>query len=340
MIRLAIVGVGWAGSRHVEAIRELGGRVEAACLVDADAAFLKEKAAEFGIGKTYADFEAALRDPDVDAVDICTPHPLHCPMAIRAAEAGKHVLVEKPMAMSVEEATRMMDAADRAGVKLYVAENLPYTPMSRFLREVVQSGRYVGEVVTASFAAGFRAPNFGYPGRRGWLTKPDQGGTGTWMLQGIHSVAQMRFVFGEVETVYVREHHAASFGRLDIEGTMTGMLGLEKGFQVAVVQSCEVALKGVLGGYAIHGDRGSVRAMAERCEVFPAEGEPFEVAYPASGLSDYALELAAFADYISDGVEGPTSAASERRSLSVVQAGYESAQSGQPVRLRARFGDL
>ena len=67
MIRLAIVGVGWAGSRHVEAIRELGGRVEAACLVDADAAFLKEKAAEFGIGKTYADFEAALRDPDVDA---------------------------------------------------------------------------------------------------------------------------------------------------------------------------------------------------------------------------------------------------------------------------------
>lgn len=93
------------------------------CLVDTDVDFLRARAAELAIGKTYTTLQAALDDEAVDAASICTPHILHCPLALEAAAARKHILCEKPIALTVEDATRMNDAAERSGVRLYVAEN-------------------------------------------------------------------------------------------------------------------------------------------------------------------------------------------------------------------------
>lgn len=342
MLRIAILGVGWAGMHHVEAIRELGRNVTVHCLVDSDADHLRTKAEELGIQRTYKDVSDALSDPEVDAVSICLPHSLHCEVALAAAQAGKHILVEKPMALTVEEATRMIEVTEAAGVKLYVAENASYSPMSAFLREIVRSGSYIGEVVAASVVKGFRGVPYGYHGRRAWLSTPEMGGTGAWMLQGIHSVAQLRFVLGEVETVYMGEYHARSFTPTGLEGTMSGLLTMERGFRVALLQTCEVRLKGKLGGYVLHGDRGSIWASEDECEVSSEElGErPVRLNYPKAALSPYALEMDAFANYVTCGIEGPTTGRSERKSLAVVQAGYESVHSGQPVNLKARFGDL
>ena len=79
MLRTAIIGVGWAGTRHVQAIRELGRKVSIECLVDSDPDFLAAKSKELNVAKTYVDYHDALADPDVDAVSICLPHALHCP---------------------------------------------------------------------------------------------------------------------------------------------------------------------------------------------------------------------------------------------------------------------
>jgi len=149
MLKLAIVGCGWAGTRHLEAVRELGDKVEAAGLVDSDEAHLQKKAGEFGIQNVYANYAEALKDPEFDAIDICSPHRFHCEQAVAAAEAGKSVLVEKPMALTVAEATRMLEAAAANGVRLYVAESAVYAPLAAFLREVVQAGRkhFAGEAV-------------------------------------------------------------------------------------------------------------------------------------------------------------------------------------------------
>ncbi len=342
MLRLAIIGIGWAGERQVQAIRELGRTVTIECVVDNDPVFLRQKADELGIEKTYTNYQDALNDPDVEAVSICTPHDFHCPMSLAAVAAGKHILCEKPLAMNVADATRMIEAAEQHGVKLYIAENWSYTPVAQFLRQVVETGEYVGEITAASIAYGFQAKNFGYPGRRDWLTLPEKGGTGTWMLQGIHAMAQMRYIFGEVETVYMKEYHASSFQRPDIEGTMSGLLTLQSGVNVSVLHTCEVELKNRLGGYMIYGDRGSVHAHHEGCDVYHAENgsRPEFVAYPHAELSEYALEIEAFADYVLAEVVGPTTGRSERKSLAIVQAGYESAQTGQPVHLRDRFGEL
>lgn len=349
MLRIAILGVGWAGTRHVQAVRELREKrvrddVAATCLVDNDGEFLAQKAAKLGIDKTYLDYRQALNDPAVDAVSICLPHALHCPVAVEAAAAGKHVLVEKPMAMTVAEATRMIEAANRHGVKLFVAENEPYSASSRMLREIVQTGRYIGELTAAHLARGFRAPDYGYEGRRAWLSTPERGGTGTWMLHGVHSVAQLRFILGEVATVYVREHKARSFQRKDIEGTMSGLLTLESGIHVSVLQTAETHLVHNLRGYTLYGDQGVVRSGREGIEVFSTALDPEEravtIAYPTAAVSPYAEEIAAFADYVAGIRTGPTTGESERRSVAVIEAGYASAESGRPVELSVRFGDL
>ena len=344
MLRTAILGVGWAGTRHVQAIRELARKVTVECLVDNDPDHLRAKAKELDVKKTYTDYHDALADPDVDAVSICLPHALHCPIALEAASAGKHVLCEKPVAMTVAEATQMIDVAKAHDVTLYVAENVVYTSMSKTLREIVSTGRCVGELTFASMVKGFRALQYGYPGRRAWLSTPELGGTGTWTLHGIHSMAQLRFVLGEVETVYIREHRASSFSRTDLEGTMSGLLTMASGIHVSVVQSCETRVKGNLRGYAIHGDQGSLRAWREGYEVFGEQfsghDESWVFDYPQETLSSYAQEMEAFADYVAGVSVGPTTAESERRSLAIVQAGYESARSGSPINLKERFGDL
>jgi predicted dehydrogenase len=96
MWRMAIVGVGWAGTRQIEAVRELGRKVAVECLVDSDTAHLRAKADEFGIAKTCTTLADALADPDINAVSICLPHDLHEPAAAAAAAAGKQILCEKP----------------------------------------------------------------------------------------------------------------------------------------------------------------------------------------------------------------------------------------------------
>ena len=339
-LRIAILGVGWAGAKHVEAIRELGCGLVVDCLVDHDPTFLATQCSELGVEKSYSRSEEALQDAEVDAVSICLPHRFHCEVTVQSAEAGKHVLVEKPMAVTVDEATRMIDSANQNDVKLYVAENRPYHPMSHRLREIVASGDPIGEILSAAMVTGFRAETYGYPGRRAWLAKPEEGGSGQWLLNGIHDVAQLRSIFGEMTDIYLREHHASNDNRSDVEGTMVGQMTAAAGYQVSILQSREMHLKGGLRGITIYGDRGTLRTTETGYDLFDTEGHQDSFPWPEMPLSDYAQEMDAFVRYVREGDVGLTSAESERRSLAIVQAGYESAESGEVVRLEERFGVL
>jgi phthalate 4,5-cis-dihydrodiol dehydrogenase len=138
VLRLGIVGLGTAGRSllaPIEAHRET--RLVAVC--DPAAPDAAEVAARFG-ARTYASIEALLDDPDVDAVYIATPTELHEQHAVLAAQARKHVLVEKPMAIELAQAQRMIDAAERAGVVLLVGHSHSYDEPYRAMREVIASG--------------------------------------------------------------------------------------------------------------------------------------------------------------------------------------------------------
>jgi len=344
MLRLAILGVGWAGQRQIHAVRELNRKVTIECAVDNDAPFLANQAQTLGIDKTYTDYRHALNDPDVNAVSICLPHDIHHTVATDAAAAGKHILCEKPIAITVAQATDMIRAADAHRVKLYVAENAVYTARAKLLRRLVREGTYIGNLTSALKIGGFAAPVYGYPGRRAWLASKDRGGGGMWILQGIHSMAELRFVLGEVTVVYMQEHHAPSFQRTDLEATMSGLLTMAAGIHVFVLQTAETRLPGNVGGYVIHGDEGTIRAGKDHVEVFSSridsDKEPLVLQYPPQQLSEYAQEIEAFADYVAGVSVGPTTAHSERRTLAIIQAGYESAQTGRTINLKERFGDL
>ena len=334
MVRIAVVGIGWAGSRHVQAADELKGRVSITALVDDDAEHLRAIAADLhSDARLVTDLEEALAAPDVDAVSICTPHALHAPQAIRALEAGKHVLVEKPMATSVGEADRMLAAADANDRRLYVAESAVYEPLTRAVRELLDE-QTIGAPLAASFAQGFRAPDFGYDGRRRWLTVPELGGTGTWMLHGVHSVARIRHVFGEIAAVYLAEHHGASFRRTDLEGTMTGVLTTTDGLAVSIVQSCETQVPQGFSGFVVHGESGTLHGHGETVDIIRPDGVDRR-AVETDGPNAFAREIEAFADYVETGRAGPTTGTSERQSLAVVEAGYESARTGRAVEVSA-----
>ncbi len=146
-IKAAVFGAGFVGRVHIEGIRRLG-NVEVAAVV----ASTDEKAAKLGeqlsIPKSAGDYRRILEDPAIDAVHICTPNALHLPMAIDALRAGKHVLCEKPLAVSSDEARQMVAAAGKAGKRNCTFHNLRYYPMVQQMRRMREAGE-LGEILVA-----------------------------------------------------------------------------------------------------------------------------------------------------------------------------------------------
>jgi predicted dehydrogenase len=336
-LRAACVGAGWAGTTHMEAALEVPHAIRYTCIVDSDAPHLNETADRFGVKTRHTKLEDALRDPDVDAVDISAPHRLHMPMAVAAARAGKHVMVEKPMGMDVAECTAMIKAADSAGVALFVAENVAYEPRTQFMRAAVASVERIGQITSASVTAGFRAERgYAYPGRRAWLALPGDGGTGTWLLHGIHTLAGMRQVFGEFESIYMTEHRTTANPRQDVEGTLTALLTTREGVGVLLTQTSETKLDDALEGYTVHGERGTLRALRRGWRLYGGS-EPSAVRpYPDAAANSYARELEAFAEMAAGG-DVPTSGRSERRSMGVAEGGLRSLAQRRPVLLEEEF---
>jgi predicted dehydrogenase len=319
--RICVVGAGWAGSRQIEAAAELGAAVEVAALVDSDVEHARGVADRFGIESVHAEYHSILSDDTIDAVSVCTPHDSHRDLAVSAAAAGKHVLCEKPLALSVQDGIEMNEMAERHGITLFVAENDCYTELARFLRNAVTD--LVGDVLHVSVRSGFRNPDFAYAGRRSWLTQPERGGTDTWMLQGTHTIAQIRFAFGEIAEVFMSSHSGSSFRRTDIDASMTGTLVLEDGLAINFIQTSEIDFDD-LRTYTIHGSHGSLKANSKGYRLIGTE-EPEFVQFASNGMSPYAREIEAFIANVRKEAVGPTTGRSELRTLAVVQAGYDSA---------------
>src|SRR5438270_9583196 len=162
MVRIGIVGIGFMGMIHYLGARKArGAQVTALCSRDAKklAGDWRGIRGNFGdpgdrvdLGqlKRYERFDDLLADPDVDLVDVCTPPDRHEPMAVAALKAGKHVLVEKPIALEPAAADRMVAAARSAGRLLMVAHVLPFFPEFAFAAWAVRGGAY-GALLGAHF---------------------------------------------------------------------------------------------------------------------------------------------------------------------------------------------
>lgn len=146
---VAVLGTGWVSGQHIRAF-EMNPNSKVTAIVSRTEERALEKIREHSLKdcKPYADYEACLRDRDVDIVCICTPNHLHCEQAVMAANAGKHLLVEKPLANTWEEALQMQDAVKRANVKTLVSYVLHFNPMLVTAKNLVKEG-YLGKLFYA-----------------------------------------------------------------------------------------------------------------------------------------------------------------------------------------------
>lgn len=184
MLGVGILGAGFFGAFHARAIAEIPDiSVVAACAEEL--ALAEAFAAEHG-GKPYGDWRAMLDDKSVDAVAITAPHHLHCELAVAALAAGKHVLLEKPMALSVTECSRIIAAAEGSRRKLMVAQIMHFVWPCLVAREILDRGE-LGRPVTGSSSL---QKIWMEQNRRGWHLDPLTGG-GMLMTAGIHALDQL-----------------------------------------------------------------------------------------------------------------------------------------------------
>lgn len=182
-MRVGVLGRGFMGRTHLKALAEIP---------DVEVAAASE------IAKVIA-------DPDVDAVDICLPTNLHAPVALEALRAGKHVLVEKPMALDIETSRQMIEAAKKQKRVLMIAHVLRFFPMYLALGDILASGR-IGAPHSAMFRRRCGAPAWG-----AWLTDPEQSGGGIFDLL-IHDMDLCLHFFGKPETVMATGYEALADG--------------------------------------------------------------------------------------------------------------------------------
>jgi predicted dehydrogenase len=143
-IRVAIVGCGRISDLHQIGYR---GREDAkiVAVCDTNKTHAKKKAKEWGVEKVYGDYQQVLEDKEVDVVELLTPHHLHCSMTVQAAQAGKHISVQKPMALSAAEADEMIAAADKAGVVLRIYETFVYYAPAMRAKQMIEAGE-IGDI--------------------------------------------------------------------------------------------------------------------------------------------------------------------------------------------------
>jgi predicted dehydrogenase len=205
-MKLAVLGLGFMGSTHVKALQNIQG-VELASVCSYDEIALSGdfrhiqgnlggpgELMDFSRVRKYREIEQALADPDIDAVDLCLPTDLHAAAAIEALRAGKHVLVEKPMALDGVAADRMIAEAERSGKILMTAQVLRFLPPYIALRQAISQGQ-LGLVRSAVFRRRCAAPAWG-----GWLKRPELSGGGVFDLL-IHDVDMALHLFGKPERV-------------------------------------------------------------------------------------------------------------------------------------------
>ena len=199
-IKTGVIGTGFIGPAHIEALRRLG-FVEVAALADVDRKTAEQKAAMLGVPKAYGNWRELLADKDLDVVHICSPNFLHYEMAKAALEAGKHVICEKPLTLTISEAEELVHLAGTKGLLNAVHFNIRFYPLMRQLKEMVLRGE-IGEVFAVH--GSYLQDWLFYPTDYNWRLEPEMSGESRAVADiGSHWIDLIEYVTGlEITEVF------------------------------------------------------------------------------------------------------------------------------------------
>ena len=185
-VKIGFVGAGGIARFQMSKLKTLAD-VEIVGVADVNASALELAKKEIGVEKTFADWKDLLKVKGLDAISVCTPNKLHCEPTVAALNAGMHVLVEKPMAMTAKEAAKMVESAKKNKKLLQIAFQWRFTPVAQMLRKQVESGS-LGDIVYVRVQALRRRgiPNWGVFGRKDWQGGGPMSDIGVHLLEMAH----------------------------------------------------------------------------------------------------------------------------------------------------------
>lgn len=346
-VRLGIIGAGSIGKIHADHFARIPG-VEVAAITDMSRELARKVAAEKGITKVPDTAEALLADPDIDAVIIGVPNKWHAPLAIAAIEAGKHILLEKPMALHAADAKAIV-RAQRSHRKVFmVGHQMRFTWWALAARERVARGE-LGAIHYAK-CGWFRRK--GIPGWGSWFTQSAISGGGPLIDIGVHLLDLTLWIMGSPKPVSVSGATYAAFGPerrglgnwgtpdfdagvFDVEDLATALVKMEDGSTLSLEVSWAVNmdtssepfvhLLGHTGGISI--DRGRHKFLAEHGNE-PVEQE---LAYPVDPANERDLLSQHFIECIRTGRDPVSPAMSGLVNNMVIEGIFESSRTGREV---------
>jgi len=325
-IRFGIIGCGMIANIHARALLGMEG-VELVGAADHDSLRAGEFAARYGIA-AYPDVSAMLEDSGIHAVCICTPSGFHADGAIEALSHGKHVVLEKPMALDVESADRIVSACEANHCLLTVISQLRFSEDIRHVRQLVREGAFGRLTMCSLYMKYWRDPE--YYSSSPWKGTSRFDGGGALMNQGIHGVDLLQYIVGDVQAA------AAITGTLthdiEVEDTAAALLTFENG-AMGVIEASTCTYPGFDRRLEIIGDRGHVILRENTIEHLCIDGKAEDISSRSSDIgtaSDpsvldcrmHALQIANLAAAIRGEEELLIDAAEGRKAVKIIRDIY------------------
>lgn len=344
-IGVGIIGCGMIARFHARALADVRGAKLVGCYnrtADKAEAF----AAEFPC-KVYTDLDEMLADPQIHAVSICTASGAHMEPAVAAAKAGKHVIVEKPLEVTLSRCDAIIRACEKSGVVLATIFPSRFHDSAKLMKQAVDQGRFGRLTMGDAYVKWFRTQQYYDSGAWRGTWKLDGGGA--LMNQAIHSVDLLLWLMGPVAEVSAYTAMLAH-ERIEVEDVATATLRFANG-ALGVIEATTAAFPGSLKRVEIHGSQGSavleeeniktwhfakmtkrdeqmLERMADRTKTGGGAADP-----KAIGHHGHARQFQDTFDAIKRGRSPLIDGAEGRRAVETILAIYQSAATGKPVKL-------
>ena len=327
-VRWGILGAANIAVKKVVPAMQRGVRCDVVAIASRNLGKAQRAARELGVERAYGSYEELLADPDVEAIYNPLPNHLHAPWTIRAAEAGKHVLCEKPIALSADEARRLLDVRDRTGVRIGEAFMVRNHPQWLAVRDLVHQGR-IGDlrVVAGHFAYFKRDP-------KDVRSVPEWGGGGL-MDVGCYPITMARWLFGEEPEAAV-----AVIDRdpeLRVDRVVSGLLRFPSGGQATFTSAMQLVHYQRM---QLHGTSGRIEVQIpfnapndRPCRIFVDDGRELgdrsaeTIEFPK--VDQYTLQGDNFAAAVRGERGVPVSVEDAVANMAVIDALFRSADSGR-----------
>ncbi len=342
-LKVGFIGSGAiAQGQHMPAFAKLD-NVEIAAVCDANEDSAKEAAKKFNVPHVFTDYKSMLKLNGLDVIDICTPNYLHKQPAIDALESGRHVIVEKPIAMNAVEGAEMVEAAKKAGKKLCVIQNMRFVASSQCLKRFVDAGD-MGEMYFAKVTAIRRR---GIPGW-GVFTQKDKQGGGPLIDIGVHMLDLCLWLMGHPKPISAsgqcytkfgtREGLVGLFGQWDpkiftVEDFAVGFVRFENGATLVLESSFAANIERDVMSVQILGTEGGFESNPLR--IYREERKTLVDLTPVflPNVNGHEAEIRQFVDAIVNDTEVPVPGEQALMTTKILDAIYQSSEVGREVEI-------